>query len=181
MSIENLMTAINQRSTSFFNSMTKGAGGAASEMAFRDIVLSGVGLINSKFDQELVLFVFINEGDQEFIMNQLFNMICAEVPDSEELVRKIKQLKSTTLVAPYFKGTRKLDQMLTQAGRLALINALLQRSASLRDSGNFIGCSKDTYTSHFKTLVDVVSDNLHSRLKRSERKIINNIFGRRES
>lgn len=177
MSAEDLMMCINQRSTSFFDSIVATTGGRMSSICFRDIVRCGVGTIKSSFDQELVMMIYLDQGDKKLVKKQLLNMVYMEIPDNEELVRKVLKLKKTTLFPTFFKGTRRLDDMLHKCAELALNCAMIKTKVPSRKAGIFVGCGKDMYITHFQEIVDIVTNDLVNRLHRSERKIIKSIYG----
>lgn len=177
MNLQDLMLCINQRSTSFFDAMVKATGGKLSTITFRDIVLTGVGTLKSSFNKELVMMVYLDQGDKQMVGNQLLNMIYAEIPDNEELTRKVIQLKKTALYPTFFKATRRLDDMLHNCAWVAFESAITNKNKSTRTAAALIGCGKDMYITHFQGIVDEVSNNLANRLAESERKIIASIYG----
>ena len=128
-------------------------------------------MLDSKFDQEFVLFVYIDQGDTLFIHRQILNMIYSEVPDMDGLVAKIDRLKRTSNYAAFFKGTRALDDMLHSCAYLAVESAVRKRRFSSRDAAVRIGCNKDTYITHFRDAVRNIAQNLSDRLVNAERKI----------
>lgn len=170
MNLEQLITGLSERSTSLHDSFGKGGGGVSS-ITFRDIIKSSVAMLDSKFDQEFVLFVYIDQGDKEFIHRQLLNMIYSEVPDMEGLVAKVDRLKRTSNYPAFFKGTRALDDMLRECAYLAVDSAVQKRRFSSRDAASRIGCSKDTYITHYRDAVMTIAQNLSDRLVNAERKI----------
>jgi len=170
MSLEKLITGVSERSTSLHESLSKG-GGSIPTLTFKDMVRSAVGLLDSKFDQELVLFVYIGQGDVEFLHKQLLNMVYSEVPDIEGLVSKIDQLKRTANYSVYFKGTRSLDDMLRSCAYLAIESAIRNRRISSREAASKVGCSKDTYINQYRETVETIAQNLSERLLNAERKI----------
>jgi len=178
MRLESLMQCMNQRSATFFDSIVKSTGGSLTSVCFKDMIRCSIGTIKSRFDQELIMFVYLEQGDIKFIQRQLFNMVYGEVPDVSELMKKVTALKSTKLLPPFFKGTRKLDDMLQNCAFLALYKATSNAVVSSRQGGHYIGCSKDTYLNQFQQIVDVISDNLSNRLSRAESRMVESIYGK---
>lgn len=170
MSIEDLLTSVSLRSNSFYDSYASGSGDASS-IKFAEMVKACIGCIKSDFDQELVLYAYIEQGDKDYIIKHIINMVIFELPESTEVMSKIAKLKRTNNLTVYLKGTYTLYGMVKSCAYVALAQAVTRKQISSRVASGVVGCSKDTYISNYQAIVDTVSRNLTDRLSNAERKI----------
>jgi hypothetical protein len=175
MSVEQLMMSINERSTSFFDSVARGSG-PVSSICFRDMVKAAVATVKNRLDQELIMFVYLEEGDLNQIQAKIFDMVYQEAQKNRIIMNQVEKIKTAKTASSFFRSSRNMDDMLRRVAFLSLIAAIGRKQPSSRIAANFVKCGKDAYIEKFKGITATVSDEIGNRLMRSENQIKKTIY-----